>query len=164
MNTRNNKAGCARTGKHKWRVNLEIALLSVLSQNAFAGTQCELNFVSAINFGNYDVFSSSSNNYGVGNLTIRCVGNASVFLVTLSSGQSNSYVSRAMRSGANILNYNIYNSAARIIVWGDGTGGTGTMTANRNSTTSLSIFGQIPAGQDVAVGAYSDDVTATIIF
>jgi spore coat protein U-like protein len=69
-----------------------------------------------------------------------------------------------MKSGGNILNYNLYTSAARIVVWGDGSGGSSTMSVNRNNTTTLSVFGQIPAGQDAAVGAYTDNITTTISF
>jgi spore coat protein U-like protein len=69
-----------------------------------------------------------------------------------------------MRSGANTLTYNIYTSASRSIVWGDGTGGSHTQTAYKNSTTTLNLFGQIPAGQDVPKGIYIDNLIATVNF
>jgi len=139
------------------------ALYFILSQTAFAETSCLIDSVSAVDFGIYNVFSSSNNN-GVGSITIRCKGGGSGFLVTLSSGQSNSYASRTMRSGENSLSYNLYTSAARIVVWGDGSGGSSAMSASKNSTTSLSVFGQIPAGQDAAIGTYSDSITTIINF
>jgi spore coat protein U-like protein len=139
------------------------ALFFALSQPAFSETSCEVNSVSAVDFGSYDVFSSLNDN-SVGSITIRCKGGGSTALVALSSGQSNSYSSRLMRSAGNSLNYNLYTSAARIVVWGDGSGGSSALSVNRNSTTTLSVFGQIPAGQDAAVGAYSDSVTTIITF
>jgi spore coat protein U-like protein len=33
-----------------------------------------------------------------------------------------------MKSGANVLNYNLYTTAAHTTVWGDGTAGTGTFS------------------------------------
>jgi spore coat protein U-like protein len=69
-----------------------------------------------------------------------------------------------MKSGANLLNYNLYTSAARNVVWGDGTGGSNTMSATANGSTTLNIFGQIPASQDAAVGTYTDSITATVNF
>jgi spore coat protein U-like protein len=69
-----------------------------------------------------------------------------------------------MRSGANVLTYNLYTSAARTVIWGDGTGGSSTISARSNSTTILDLFGQIPAGQDVGVGTYTDSITTTVIF
>ena len=140
------------------------ALLLMLSQAAIAATSCTIDSVASVNFGTYDVFSSFTNNNGVGSITIRCQGGGSSFIVSLSSGQSNSFVSRIMRSGGNALNYNLYTSAARIVVWGDGTGGSGTMSVSKNSTTTLSVYGQIPAGQNVAVGVYSDNITTIINF
>jgi spore coat protein U-like protein len=69
-----------------------------------------------------------------------------------------------MKSGANTLTYNIYTSATRSIVWGNGTGGSSKQTAYKNSTTTLSLFGLIPAGQDVANGIYTDNFIATVNF
>jgi spore coat protein U-like protein len=69
-----------------------------------------------------------------------------------------------MRNGGNSLGYNLYTSASRNVVWGDGTGGSSTMIVNKNRNTTLSVFGQIPAGQDVAVGTYSDNITTIINF
>ena len=151
--------------RHHNRTAYTIAVLCVaLSQPAFAATSCAIDAVTSVSFGAYDVFSNFTNNNGVGSITVRCQGGGSNFIVTLSSGQSNSYVSRKMRSGGNTLNYNLYTSAARIVVWGDGTGGSSTMTVPKNSNTTLSIFGQIPAGQDVGVGAYTDNITTIINF
>jgi spore coat protein U-like protein len=128
-------------------------------------TSCRFTTVTAVGFGAYDVFSGTPNNNGVGSLRIRCQGGGSkTFIVRLSTGQSHIYSTRVMRSGANVLTYNLYTSAARNVVWGDGTGGSSTMAVNRNSTTTLSLYGQIPAGQDVAVGIYSDNITATVDF
>ncbi len=144
--------------------NITAALFIMLSPAVLAESSCAIDSVTAVNFGTYDVFSSLANNNGVGSLSIRCKGGGATFLVTLSNGQSNSYASRIMKSGENSLNYNLYTSAARIVVWGDGTGGSSTMAANRNSATTLSVFGQIPAGQDAAVGTYTDSITTLIIF
>ena len=139
-------------------------VLILFSQAALADTSCTIDSVSAVNFGTYDVFSPQSNNNGVGSLTISCRGGNSAIIVELSSGQSNTFVSRAMRSGRNLLGYNLYTSAARNVVWGDGTGGSSTMGINKNRTTTLSVFGQIPAGQDVAVGTYADNITTVVNF
>jgi spore coat protein U-like protein len=138
--------------------------LIALPINTFAATRCAISSISSVDFGTYNVFSTFSNNNGIGSITIDCQGGGTNLLVTLSAGQSNTYVSRSMRSGGNSMGYNLYISAARNVVWGDGTGGSSTMMVNKNSTTMLSIFGQIPAGQDVAVGNYSDNITTIINF
>jgi spore coat protein U-like protein len=139
-------------------------LLIALPIASFAETRCAISSITSVDFGTYDVFSVLSNNNGIGSITIDCHGGGSNLLVTLSSGQSNTYVSRTMRRGKNLLSYNLYTGAARIVVWGDGTGGSSTIMVNKHGTTTLSIFGQIPAGQDVTVGAYADNITTIINF
>jgi spore coat protein U-like protein len=147
------------------RLGAGAALLAAVSQPSLAAPSCTFTSVTAVSFGNYDVFATLPNNNGVGSLTIRCIGGGGPsFVVTLSTGQSNSYASRVMKSGVNPLNYNLYTSAARTVVWGDGTGGSSAGTAPANGTTALSVFGQIPAGQDAAVGTYTDSITATVNF
>lgn len=161
-------------GGTAWRRTQRCALLgaaaacfALMAQAAQAAASCTIS-VTGVNFGAYDVFSSPSapNDSGVGSLRMRCTdAGSNTFPVTLSTGQSGSYAARTMNSGPNFLTYNLYTSAARSVVWGDGvTGGTGAMSAGQGDTT-LPIYGRIPGGQDAAVGAYSDDtITATVTF
>jgi len=135
-------------------------LLAVLSQPSCAAS-CTIS-TTPVSFGIYNVFAMTPNNNGIGSLTIVCSTDAGN--VALSTGQSNNYAARVMRSGANPLTYNLYTSAARTTVWGDGSGGSRVMRAAEKATTIFSIYGQIPAGQDAAVGAYSDNIIATVTF
>jgi len=140
-------------------------LLIVFWQPLPALASCSFRSVTDVGFGDYNVFDTLPDTGGVGSITIKCQGGpGNAFDVTLSTGQSHSYASRLMMSGANTLTYNIYTSATRSIVWGDGHGGSSTQTAYKNSTTTLSLFGQIPAGQDVANGIYTDNLIATVNF
>lgn len=146
--------------------SITIVWLSVLSPAVFAATSCSVASVSSVSFGPYNVFATTPNNNGIGSLTLHCQGGGGkeTFDVTLSTGQSNSYALRMMMSGGDLLNYNLYTSATRTRVWGDGTGISSVMMAGRNTTTTLNLFGKIPAGQDVAVGTYADNITATVNF
>lgn len=141
------------------------AMAAFASQNSPAATSCAFTSVSPVSFGVYDVFATSPNNNGVGSITIDCTGGGNnAFDVTLSTGQSNSYTTRVMSSGSNRLNYNLYTGADRSAVWGDGNGGSQLMTVTKNKATTLNVFGQIPAGQDAAVGTYTDPIVATVTF
>lgn len=156
---------CRRSLPGALRGAIIAAGLAVLPAPASAAPSCAFNSLIPVSFGVYDVLSASPNINGVGSITIRCQGGGpSTFVVSLSTGQSNSYASRVMTSGGNSLNYNLYTSSGRTIVWGNGTGGSNTRTVSRNTTTTLSIFGKIPAEQDVAVGGYLDSITATVQF
>jgi len=139
-------------------------LLASMCQAALARPSCTFSSGSQVDFGIYDVFATLPNNFGVGSINVDCNGGGGPFKVTLSTGQSHSFTSRQMRSGANVLNYNLYTAASRSTVWGDGTGPSSAMYAGRNSLSRLDIFGQIPALQDAAVGNYSDNITAIVNF
>jgi len=125
---------------------------------------CQFTNVSEVNFGAYNVFAISPNQGGVGSLRIKCQGGGKTATVMLSSGQSHHLSNRTLRNGAHSLNYNLYTSAARTIVWGDGSAGTSTMSAGKNATTVLDVFGSIPEGQDPAVGNYTDNIVVTVNF
>jgi len=116
------------------------------------GTQCTVGTTST-NFGAYwgDLLTST------GSVSISCTGTATT-QVSLDKGQnSTTYTTRKLASGANTINYNLYTSATRRFVWGDGTAGNYTRTG-----TNLTVFGSIPAGQNVTPGSYSDTVVVTV--
>jgi spore coat protein U-like protein len=124
---------------------------------------CQITSVSDVVFGNYDVFSTMPNNNGVGSLSINCKG-GSTATVKLSTGLSNTFATRTLRNGPQVIAYNLYTSIARNIVWGDGSGGTSVMSVRRNNAAILNVFGSIPAGQDAMVGTYTDTIVVTINF
>jgi spore coat protein U-like protein len=119
----------------------------------------------SVNFGSYDVFAGTPTDT-TGTVSFTCSGNADV-TITLSKGASSSYNPRTLNGGADTLNYNLYKDAARTTVWGDGTGSTSTHTQTNvpnNTAQNLTIYGRIPASQDVRAGTYNDSVTVTIDF
>jgi spore coat protein U-like protein len=131
---------------------------------ALAKADCQFFSVGDASFGTYDVFSTTPNIAGVGNLRINCHGGGHASVVKLSTGQSNRYITRTMRSGRDELNYNLYTSAARDVIWGDGTGGSSVMSTPKNQDVNLDVFGSIPEGQDPAVGTYSDIIVISVEF
>ena len=140
------------------------AMVAFVSQTSLAATSCRFTSVDPVSFGVYDVFATQPNNNGVGSITIDCKGSGNdPFDVTLSTGQSHSYTTRTMRSGVNHLDYNLYTGADRSAVWGDGHGNQ-LMTVRKNKATTLHVYGQMPAGQDVAVGTHTDAIVATVNF
>lgn len=103
-------------------------------------------------------------------VTVTCTGFiVSVsYSISVSPGQSGSSAQRAMLSGANKLDYQVYIDAARTRIAGNGLGGTsvvsgrmsGLFTASRTDT----LYSTIPAGQAAAPGAYRDTVTLQITY
>jgi spore coat protein U-like protein len=87
--------------------------------------------------------------------------------ISLSDGSSTTFSPRTMTKGSEVLNYNLYTNAARTTIWGNGTGGTSVYTRRNppnNSNVNVTIYGRIPAQQDVSAGNYSDTVSAVINF
>lgn len=55
-------------------------------------------------------------------------------------------------------------NTARTIIWGDGTSGTSIVTVNNVRNTTRTVYGRIPALQDVRAGSYSETLTVTVTY
>lgn len=107
-----------------------------------------------------------------GKITVHCT-KGTPFSVALDAGSNASspgnFTDRVMSdntSPAHLLKYQIYTTGTHDMVWGDGTGGTGTVSGTGAGPANIiqqTIHGQIPAGQDVPAGSYTDSlVTVTV--
>lgn len=117
-----------------------------------------------LNFGNYtgSVLQATST------LQVGCTG-GDAYTVSLNAGLgSNATVTaRKMTLGTttNTLKYSLYTSNAYNMVWGDGTSGTSTVSGTgTGAVKSLTVYGQIPAGQSPPVGTYTDTIIATLTY
>jgi spore coat protein U-like protein len=123
----------------------------------------------AVAFGTYNPQSGTADD-STGTINLACPTNSNSVIIALSAGSSLSFNPRAMKNGASTLNYNLYTTTTRNIVWGDGTGGTVTRTLSGGSVSggtrnyTATVFGRIPALQNVAAGAYGDTITVTVTF
>ena len=154
---------------------LVAVLLLVVAAPAVAAVSCSVSAPN-LSFGSYDVFAGSQIT-STTTISVTCTltgggGNTDVsYAIALSPGSSNTFVQRTMKSGANALGYNLYSNSTRTTVWGDGTGAaptvSGSMTLKNNAPThtdSPTVYGSVPALQDVGVGAYSDNITITVTY
>lgn len=124
-----------------------------------ASAACSLS-VQGVNFGSYDVFNVTPTD-STGNIDVACTVRTN-FTVTLGTG-AGTYSSRQARYGARSLHYNLFRNAARTRIWGDGTAGTVVQSANAR-VRNFTVYGRIPAQQNVYAGNYSDNVIVTVIF
>ena len=113
-----------------------------------------------VSFGNYDPLASQPLD-GVGNISVRCDAETS-FTISLGAG-SGSYSARQMTSGANVLEYALYTEPARLTVWGDGSSGTATVSDSASSAEET-VYGRVPALQNVPAGAYGDVIVVTVTY
>ena len=69
---------------------------------------------------------------------------------------------RVMRKGGESLLYRLFSDAGLINEWGTDYQSGLIRTAPSNATSAHSIFGSIPAQQEVSEGYYSDSVLVTV--
>lgn len=154
-----------------------LLLLSTMSLTAHAAT-CNVS-ATPLAFGSYaspgGVQTDSSST-----LTVSCTPERILlctigYTVSLSAGGAGSYAPRKLDSGGNRLDYNLYTSATRSTVWGDGTGGTSTVSSSITSgllglllcdeaSKNHTVYARIPAAQSVPAGSYADTIVVTVTY
>ena len=107
-------------------------------------------------FGTYDPLSATPDDDGVGTITIRCTRGAGASIDL--GGGANFSGGRRMTDGTMFLGYELYSDAPGGTVWNS----LAIAPSANFAARDFSVYGRIPAGQDVQVGAYSDTVVATI--
>lgn len=144
-----------------------IAILILTANGHVQAAQCNITSV-PLNFGAYDPMSAVPLS-ATGSFNISCKPNKKTFNISLqlTPGNSGSYSPRSMASaGGGSLLYNIYANASHTAVFGDGSGGSVTMSQSvtRQTPWTATFYGRIPALQNVTPGLYSDLLTATILW
>jgi spore coat protein U-like protein len=141
-------------------IKIILGLLSVLIASASQAAVCSLNVI-GINFGGYDVFSTTPLD-GTGTIDVSCNVRAA-FTLEFSTGLG-TYAVRKMGYGTHRLNYNLYRNAAMNRVLGDGSGNTVFWSVNNARNRSFTVYGRIPPQQNVYTGSYTDNVIVTLTF
>jgi spore coat protein U-like protein len=105
-------------------------------------------------------------------LAVRCA-KGTPFTVALDSGAGGGTVTRrVMTFGSFKLQYNLYTSAARTTVWGDGTLSSATVSGTGHGLSTgqaviETVYGQVPditGNQDLAPGLYTDTIRVTVSY
>jgi spore coat protein U-like protein len=137
---------------------MAVLLAGAASSTALAAT-CTVSS-SGVSFGNYDPLSGADTD-SAGTIRLRCDESVSA-TIALSPG-SGSITTRTMSNGSSQLAYNLYTNAQRIVVWGDGTGGSDTVTV-QGDTVDYPVYGVVASRQRVTVGSYTDTITLTVSY
>lgn len=160
-----------------------IGLAVLAAWAALAATRAEAAYscsvaVVGVSFGSYDpLVAAPADSAGRVNVTCTNVPGTGVdtvaYGVTLSPGMSGTYAPRQLAAGSARLGYNLYADSGRVQVWGNGSGGSVTVSGsmkvgpgagNGSRTNRHDVFGRIPARQDVAAGSYGDTIVVTVTF
>lgn len=139
---------------------------------------CEFTTTSGVAFGLYDPLTGSHRDSD-GSITLSCrktglgaiFGGSIDYEIRLNAGSSGSFMPRAMSSGVDTLEYNLYTEQTRNTVWGDGAGGTVSKMGGLSfgflagdKTETFTIYGRVFGGQYVSAGTYTDMITATVLY
>lgn len=149
-------------------------LALVLAPAAGAATLCRLATAGGIAFGPYDVLSAAPLDTLLA-FDVACDRSGGppgvTLVVRLGQGANGTSVDnrRMLHLGASgdLLAYGLYRDVSRTSVWGFSDGVdtvTRSLTVPNNSSasTTFTIYGRIPAGQNVTVGPYRDSVQITV--
>ena len=151
-----------------------ILTLGLVTPAAFASTTVTTTFVvtatvpsscvisaTALGFGSYTGVLAQSTS----TVIVQCT-NTTPYTVGLNQGTgANATVANRLMTGPNAatLGYSLFSDTLYSVNWnytGAGTvGGTG-----NGAQQKLTVYGQIPAGQYVAPGSYSDTITASVTY
>lgn len=119
-----------------------------------------------VNFGNYDGLAGPLN--GAGQVSVTCT-DTQPWEITLGEGANAGAGSlptapiRRMTDGSgNFLDYGLFSDAGHATNWQNVTGASMPSGIGNGLAQSTPVYGQIPGGQSVPVGAYTDAVIATV--
>lgn len=148
-------AASAGTASNTFQVNATVTSACTVSGSV-------MNFGSAI-----DPLASATPLDATSTLSVQCT-NTTPYTVALNAGSNaggaSNFTTRAMKSGAHSLGYQLYLDAGRSTVWGDGTASSTSSGTGTGSTQSLTIYGRLPSLANVIPGSYTDTVTVTVSY
>jgi len=133
------------------RLALAVLLLLAFGARLAAGQACSVT-VTTLNFGTYS--ATLLNGTATGKVT--CAGAWDMPLNAGTGAGATETIRKMTGPGGAELNYELFTNATRTTNWGNTTGNELTGTGN----TNITVYGQIPAGQYVAQGTYTDTVSS----
>jgi spore coat protein U-like protein len=147
-----------------------IVLAAALLAAPAAARACTISAV-GVNFGTYDP-QSAANKDNNGRVDLACPTAVMSPIVALNGGLWGAVNARRLKHNtlAYFINYNLFTTTGRTVIWGDGTSGTSTVTLSGGSVSggtrnfTRNIFGRAPGSQNVAAGVYNDTITLTVTF
>ncbi|MFL5311274.1 MAG: spore coat U domain-containing protein [Myxococcales bacterium] len=123
-----------------------------------------------LNFGAYDpVVANKTTALDVNTtVSVLCTKGSTGVTVGLDLGTHAAAGNRFMSNGSDSLQYELYSDSAGGAVWSNGGAGVVAWPVfgpiGAGTGTPHTVFGRVPAAQDVSVGSYTDVVTATVNF
>jgi spore coat protein U-like protein len=119
-----------------------------------------------LRFGSYDPLGSHSTAYldAATDILLTCTRNSRATVVMDEGrGGAPGRDTRGLLYGNDRLDYQIFTNSERTQIWGRGSRAVHVSSA-QSARQKVTVYGRIPAGQEVPSGTYIDVVTATVDF
>ncbi|WP_206859071.1 Csu type fimbrial protein [Lysobacter changpingensis] len=149
---------CSTSGQTSWQSFQVSTTAMVASDCTISGTN--------IDFGQQGFLQSAVTSTGV--ITATCTkGSAYTLALSAGSGAGATVASRLMTrsGGSDTLAYGLYRDSGRTQVWGDGTGGSGTVSNTGTGTPqTATVYATLPVQPPPRPGSYIDTITVTVTF
>jgi spore coat protein U-like protein len=136
-----------------------------LSISATVAGNCTI-ATSTVAFGSYDPVGTHAVTPldSTGSVTVTCTKGSGT-RIDLGLGANSSGSTRRMQGPTDLLTYELYQDSGRTTIWSSGAGsGLAISTAPSITPRSFTVYGRVPAAQNVGAGAYTDTVLATVNF
>lgn len=125
---------------------------------------------SALSFGAYDPIGANAASPldAQADLTVQCTNGAAASVVldlgqNTNGGSADDPKRQMSDGGSNFMSYDLFSDAGHTTIWGNSTNSDVAYTGT-GASEALTMFGRIPAGQNLPAGSYADTVLATINF
>jgi spore coat protein U-like protein len=135
------------------------AVAATVAAPAFAAPSCKSLSVTALAFGNYDVYNAAPTD-SAGTISYSCPPPTTP-TVTIDAGLAYANGRRRMTRGAggDWLSYDIFVDVPRTVVWSSTP-----VSVPAGNAATVPFYGRVFAQQDVSVGSYADTVVVTFNF
>src|SRR3569833_2236177 len=119
--------------------------------------QCTISAPATLSFGTHVIILGDVN--AQADMTIECT-KETPYSIALDAGLNSASAgttTRAMKSGSNYIDYDLYSGSAGGTFWGH-TGGTDTVDSGsaQGADETITIYGQVPSHQNQPIGTYAD--------
>ena len=116
----------------------------------------------SLNFGNY----TGALLNGTTTLQVACTSGTSYNVgLNAGTGAGATMTTRKMTGPAGaLLNYRLFRNSGYSVNWGNTVGTDTQAGTGSNGIQNLTVYGQIPAGQSVGTGSYTDTIIATLTY
>lgn len=113
-------------------------------------------------FGTYDPLAATATS-GTSQVSVRCTLDTPYNIgLDAGSGAGATVSARRMTGGGATLTYVLYQDSAHLTVWGSTPGVDTVAGAGTGLSVPHTVYGEIPSGQNVSTGGYSDVITVSV--